>query len=298
MLYDLCFAWNWEYDADFAALLAGACRDSGLTLLEVTPETIEPVIFKLDAQEDSFRALFDRASDSDERFYPLAHLAERCAAWSLNQRWLAQRLWNKADCHFTLIRAGLQTPHTIVLPSFIEQPDLSPVELALLGENFNIKPAHGGGGEGVVTGATHWQQILEVRGQYPHDQYLLQSHITPARLGGREAWFRILFACGRVYPCWWDTGTHVYTPVSAVDEAEYALQPLREMAHTIASVCPLDIFSTEVARTEEGSFVVVDYVNDPIDLRLRSNAEDGVPDVVVQNIAATVVEQVGRRIAR
>ena len=35
--YDLCVAWNWEYDADFIALLEGGCKSKGLSMLQVTP---------------------------------------------------------------------------------------------------------------------------------------------------------------------------------------------------------------------------------------------------------------------
>jgi len=32
----------------------------------------------------------------------------------------------------------------------------------------------------------------------------------------------------------------------------------------------------------------VDYVNDPIDLRLQSRAVDGVPDFIVEDVAARI----------
>jgi hypothetical protein len=38
--------------------------------------------------------------------------------------------------------------------------------------------------------------------------------------------------------------------------------------------------------------MVVDYVNDPIDLRLQSKATDGVPDQIVSHIAESLVERV------
>jgi hypothetical protein len=54
----------------------------------------------------------------------------------------------------------------------------------------------------------------------------------------------------------------------------------------------LDLFSTEIALTLDGLFMVVDYVNDPIDLRLQSKATDGVPDQIVSHIAESLVERV------
>ena len=37
--------------------------------------------------------------------------------------------------------------------------------------------------------------------------------------------------------------------------------------------------------TPDGSFVIVDYVNDVLDLRLQSKTPDGVPDDIVHDIA-------------
>jgi hypothetical protein len=57
----------------------------------------------------------------------------------------------------------------------------------------------------------------------------------------------------------------------------------------------LDIFSTEIALTPEGEFVAVDYINDSIDLRAKSKAVDGVPDIVLSYIANALVELVVRK---
>jgi len=54
------------------------------------------------------------------------------------------------------------------------------------------------------------------------------------------------------------------------------------------------LFSTEIAYTPEGKFVVIDYVNDQIDLRLQSGSAEGVPDSVVHQVADRLVEHVIR----
>jgi len=56
------------------------------------------------------------------------------------------------------------------------------------------------------------------------------------------------------------------------------------MTETVARISRLDLFSTEIALTSDGTFVVVDFVNDQIDLRLRTKARDGVPDEIVRDI--------------
>jgi hypothetical protein len=50
------------------------------------------------------------------------------------------------------------------------------------------------------------------------------------------------------------------------------------------------LFSTEITLTPDGRFVIVDYVNDPIDLRLQSKAFDGVPNDIVRDITERLAE--------
>jgi hypothetical protein len=117
-------------------------------------------------------------------------------------------------------------------------------------------------------------------------------------LAGRPAWFRVLFCAGRVYPFWWDPGTHVYQPVKEEEAARHGLAPVEATTRRIAQVCGLDLFSTEIALTADGLFVVVDYVNNPIDLRLQSAAADGVPDETIRDIASRLADLVWQHKAR
>ncbi|MGB9880013.1 MAG: hypothetical protein ACPLRM_04550, partial [Anaerolineae bacterium] len=128
-------------------------------------------------------------------------------------------------------------------------------------------------------------EVLTARQTYPQEGYLLQARVVPAQLGARPAWFRIIYCIEQIYPCWWDVQSHQYTPLSAVEETQYALTPLRHITAQIASLCGLELFSTEIALSINGSFLAVDYVNDPIDLRLQSKTSDGVPDDIVRGIA-------------
>ena len=73
------------------------------------------------------------------------------------------------------------------------------------------------------------------------------------------------------------------------EEKLFELERLCEVTERIARVCKLDWFSTEIALTNEGKLVVVDYVNDGIDTRLQSRAVDGVPDEVMKKITEGLV---------
>jgi hypothetical protein len=99
----------------------------------------------------------------------------------------------------------------------------------------------------------------------------------------------VLYCNGAIYPCWWDQHTHVYARVTAEEKSCFGLRSLREVPVRIAQICGLHLFSTEIALTEEGNFLAVDYVNDPVDLRLQSKAADGVPDSYVESLAARLV---------
>ncbi len=290
--YDLCLAWNWEYDAGFVGLLEEACNRRGLTLFQVTPHNLDLALAALRNGEVHFRAFLDRASDSDPRFQPLADWARVHASLRINPQEQARWAWDKATMHLEFLSSGIETPYTLLLAPYTQQPHLPPLDLSPLGGSFAIKPASTGGGAGVVLEATTLEQALSARQQFPDEKYLLQAHVSPQVLEGRAAWFRVLVCEGAVYPCWWDQRTHVYTRVTAEETARFGLRGLREVPRRIAQVCGLRLFSTEIAQMADGRFIVVDYVNDPVDLRLRSEAADGVPDAIVENIAGRLARLV------
>jgi hypothetical protein len=283
--YDLCFAWNWEYDADFAEILNGSCQAQGLSILQVTPNNLHSVMNDLVNNQITFAAYFDRASDSDPNFNSLVLWARQQSILRINPFRLARRAWNKAAMHQKLLEAGLYAPFTMVLPSYWDRPSLDPLNLNALGEIFTIKPAHGGGGVGVIIDATCWEQVLTARQEYPNDQYLLQEHVFPVTLDERQAWFRVIYCAGEVFPCWWDPHSHLYTALNEDEINNFNLHALLKISHTIAGICQLELFSTEIAMNASGHFAIVDYVNDPIDLRPQSKAAEGVPDQVLWSLA-------------
>src|SRR4030042_921488 len=99
---------------------------------------------------------------------------------------------DKMTMHHALINAGVQTPHTIFLPSFVVQPEIHPIDLGALKGKFIIKPAHGAGGQGVKVEADSWDTVLEARREFPDEIYLLQVNVVPGVLNNRPSWFRVL----------------------------------------------------------------------------------------------------------
>jgi hypothetical protein len=286
--YDLCFAWNWEYDADFLGLLDAACAARGLTLLNASARNLAEILLRLAGREAGFRVFLDRASEANPAYLPLVGVARDLGARRLNPRELADRAYDKAFMQRAFLEADIPTPQTIILPAWDDQPDLPAPDLTPLGGSFAVKPALGGGGEGVVTEVTSIEQALVERRQFPEQKYLLQAHVAPRSLDGLPAWFRVIYCLGEIYPCFWNVKTHIYTTLTVEAETRLELGTLRQVTERIAHVCCLDLFSTEIALTEAGDYFVVDYVNDPIDLRLQSHALDGVPDFIIENIAARI----------
>ncbi|HSQ38981.1 MAG TPA: hypothetical protein VLM78_02375 [Anaerolineales bacterium] len=291
-IYDLCLAWNWEHDADFLRVLDNTCAARGLTLLNVSAQNLDEVLTRLARREAGFRLLCDRASEADPAYLPLVDIASALGARRLNPRELADRAYDKAALHHAFRDDGIPTPQTVILPAFHAQPDLPSIDLGLLGIPFTVKPAHGGGGVGVITDVSTREQVQAARTQFPEQQYLLQEHVTPKLVDGLPAWFRIIYCLGKIHPCFWDVTTHVYAPLPAEAENRLGLGSLREVTNRIARLCRLDLFSTEIALTGENRLLVVDYVNDPIDLRLQSRALDGVPDFIIEDIATRIVEEI------
>lgn len=291
---DVCVAWITEQDAFFMRLFDEACRARGLSVVQATPASRDRIIAELAAGELGFGVLFDRASDEDLGFLPLVVWAGDRGAQSLNPYVRARRAADKAATHRDLV-AKVNTPHTIVVPPYCECPELAELDFGPLGPAIIMKPAHGGGGEGVVDLKAAEGSVQAARQQFPEDSYLIQARVVPAQLGNRPAWFRVVHVAGRAFPFWWDPRTHVYAAVTVAEENYFGLRPLQAITARIAEICGLCLFSTEIARRADGEFQVVDYVNDPIDLTPRSALPSGVPDEALGFIAEDLADWIAAR---
>ncbi|MGB9592399.1 MAG: hypothetical protein ACPL1K_07765, partial [Candidatus Kryptoniota bacterium] len=241
----------------------------------------------------------DRASDVDDNCEELVNLLHHRHRYIINDPKQIKHASDKASMHLEFITAGIFVPYTIIISPYNRQREvkLSLSELARLGRPFIIKPANTtGGGIGVVTGAESLQDVIETRQHNRDDKYLLQEKIEPMIINGRRAWFRSFYACGKVFEVWWDDLTHVYERVTDSDYREYKLHEVSALTEKIHNVCGLDFFSTEVALTSNGKFIVIDYVNEMPDMRLKSLNYDGVPDNVVVDICRELAKGISRAV--
>jgi hypothetical protein len=286
--YDLIITHDWEYDRDFVRLVDAAARVRSLASLLVAPGDAARAVADLRSGIIDLGVLLDRASGSSPEFIEFQALAVekgRDVIEPLERiRWAS----DKATMHLEFLSAGLSTPHTVILPSFASQAEvrLAPGDLAPLGVPFVIKPANTTGGSlGVIANASRAADVLAARRTYPADKYLVQEKVVPLVRDGRRFWFRGFYVLGEVHLTWWDDRTHLYAELPYDQIFGYGLMPIYAIVRTIARISRLRFFSTEVAQDVRGRFVVVDYVNEICDMRLRSAHADGVPDAVVQRIA-------------
>ncbi len=294
--YDLAITHDWEYDRDFVRLVAGSARSRGLDTVLIAPADARRALEDFRSGALDFRVLLDRASGSSPEFVELQALAlqgGRDVIDGLDKiRWAS----DKATMHLEFLSAGINTPHTVILPAYAAQPDilLTARELAPLGVPFVIKPANTTGGSlGVVADAAGLADVLEARRSYPADKYLLQEKVIPEVRDGRRFWLRGFYVLGEVYLTWWDDRSHIYAEIGYDEAARHGLIPIYGIVRTIARVSRLRFFSTEVAMDVAGRLVVVDYVNEICDMRLRSVHADGVPDAIVARIADRIAAYAG-----
>lgn len=294
--FDLAISYTWIYDKEFIDLVEKIFQDDGYTTFIIQRFNVHEVIDLLRNKKLSFIAYLDRASDEDPQFEPISKILSRRKCFIINPQSKVKKATNKFLMHKKLDRKNLILPKTFILPAYDKEENLSISEgdLNILKRPFIIKPAiFSGGGEGVVSNGMTLEQIQNERMRSHQEQYLVQEKIHPRTIEGKRAWFRVFWAFGKVIPTWWDDHTHIYDLVTTAQIKKYNLLPLFRISRRLARLNGLDYFSTEIALTKRRHFVLIDYVNDQCDMRLKSNHPDGVPDVVV----AQFIKSMKRKIA-
>ncbi len=286
-IFDLGLAIVWEYDEDLVGLIEETLYRYGISTYVIRYDNLKDAKEKILNRKIGFNFYLDRAWDVDEGFEELGKILNRRKTLIFNPYKNVLHAIDKASMHLEFITAGLNVPYSIIIPPQKEKEEIyiSVDDLAKLGRPFIIKPCNNtGGGSGVVTGAETLKEIFDERLMNSNDKYLLQQKIFPTMLDRRRAWFRGFWAFGKVIPVWWDDQTHIYDVLTQEDLVNYNLFKLNRIIKKIANMIHLDFFSTEIVLTSENKFVVIDYVNDQCDMRIKSKHIDGVPDEIVSQI--------------
>ena len=290
--FDLAVSWDWEFDAEFIRILEHRVLARALRIYSISHHNVAETTHRIHRGELAFGTLLDRSTETDEHFASLMRALRKTPTAFINPPEALVHANDKATMHLEFLSAGIHVPFTIIVSPYNKKRELelSLTDLAQLGRPFIIKPANTtGGGIGVVLGAESLKDIIESRQHHKNDKYLLQERIVPLRLDGQKAWFRVFWVFGHIIPCWWDDETHIYGITSNDDIIRHGLNQLITVTESIARVCGLNFFSSEIAIADGRRFIVVDYVNDICDMRLQSKHADGVPDAVVDDVALHIV---------
>lgn len=293
--FDLGIAFVWEYDEDFINLIEERLHQSDISTYRINYYNLYETAEKIYNRKLGFSFYLDRASDVDEDFEQMGKIISRRKTEILNPYKKVNHAIDKASMHLEFMTHGIIVPYSIIIPPHSEKEDilLSVEDLTILGRPFIIKPCNTtGGGIGVVTGAETLWEVLEERMTNTDDKYLLQEKIFPSIIEGRRAWFRCFYAFGKAIPVWWDDLTHLYEELTQEQINNFALKKLSRITQSIAKITGLDFFSTEIVLTDKQQFVVIDYVNDQCDMRMKSKHIDGVPDAVVIQIVEALRKKI------
>lgn len=285
--FDLAIAYDWEFDVEFISAIEKTMQQLGFSTYVITDKNISEVTESVKQRRLSFRCLLDRASDVNDNFIELNRILTKKRAYVFNPHKIVEHAIDKANMHLEFITSGINVPYSIIIPPHSQAKEIfiSINDLEILGRPFIIKPCNTtGGGMGVVKGAESLKEVLNARQKHSNDKYLIQEKIYPKMLDGKRAWFRCYWAFGKTICVWWDDETHIYNQLHDFEVEEFGLKKLFLITRTIHRLTLLDFFSTEIALTEKNKFVVIDYVNDQCDMRLKTLHTDGVPDNVVSEI--------------
>jgi hypothetical protein len=295
--YDLTMTHKLDADDFFIHRIQQHCAERGLNFFLIEPEWVETFYEKFRQRKIWSRVLLNMHSEHhqpEDVFHRLVNLAFETKTRIIDPPDMALAAFDKARLHPRLLSAGFELPYTLIVPQK-EAADfvLSESQLANLGVPFVIKPSLGYGKRGVILDAVGQGDLARSAREWPGSHYLLQRRIVPRRLGDSPAYFRVFHVFGSVWFCWWNCYTDQYRALTEAEMEMHSLQPLRTIICRLAELTKMKFFSTEIAQTDSGEFVLIDYVNDQCHMLTQSASPAmGVPDEIVAAIARRLVDGV------
>ncbi len=288
--YDVALAFDCQVEDYFSLRVRERCVDYGLSFFLVDHIWVDEFLEKLRAGQIAVRFLLDMASDSThpdtDAFYQLAKTVKARGGHVVDDPDASLVATSKARFHHDLLENGVGLPFTVMVKrDQIGLFRLAPEERQRLATPFVIKPGWDFGHHGVILDATSEDDLLRSAAQSASDTFLIQELVQPKRLDSHVAWFRVFYVVGEVIPCWWEPPHATYQLVTPYEKRAYHLNPLEHMVRKIARLSGMDFFSTEIALTQDGHFLAIDYLNDQCDMNTKSYYTSGVPDAVVRRIA-------------
>ena len=292
-----------DSDDFFIHCIQRHCAEAHLNFFLIEPLWVEAFHLYMQFGEVWPRVLLNMHSEHhqpEEIYHRLIRLAAEKHCQVIDPPEVAQTVFDKARLHPLLLAAGLKVPATIIVPrQKAADFRLTEADSGALGSPFVVKPAMGYGRGGLVLDATTEKDVLRSIASWPDTNYLLQRRIVPREIKGAPAYFRVYFVFGSVWCSWWNCYTDTYRLVMPQEAAELNLKPLEQIIRQVAALTGMNFFSSEIAQTDVGEFVLIDYVNDQCHMLSQSaNPRIGVPDELVAAVAKRLVEGVRELIAR
>jgi hypothetical protein len=271
------------------------CAERRLNFFLIEPLWVETFLEKLLSGQVATRVLLNMHSehhDPTEVYHRLVRAAHERGTAVIDPPDVALAAFDKGRVHPRLAAAGLPVPPTVVVRGSDRTGfHLSEAEKEMLGVPFIVKPSVGYGRRGVVTDARSEADIERSAAIWPGADYLLQRVIVPRQIHEEPAYFRVYYVFGSTFCVWWNCYTDRYRSMASGEEEAHGLGPLRTLVQRVAELTGMRFFSTEVALTEAGEFVLIDYVNDQCHMLCQSaSPRIGVPDDLVAAIAQRLVE--------
>ncbi|MDB6039646.1 MAG: hypothetical protein JWM99_3487 [Verrucomicrobiales bacterium] len=228
----------------------------------------------------------------EENYHRLVRLAHHKGVRVIDPPEVALAACDKARLHPRLVENGFNVPATIIVPrEDVPAFRLTQEQKEMLGLPFVIKPSLGYGRKGVILDAQDEEDLKRSFGAWDNPFYLLQPRIVAGTIGNCPAYFRVYYAFGSIWSCWWNCFTDQYRIVTEKDIEQFGLAALPEIVQRLATLTGMTFFSTELSQVENGAFVLIDYVNDQCHMLSQSASPSmGVPDQVVAAIAKRLVE--------
>lgn len=302
-VYDLVMTHKLDSDDFFIHRVQRHCAEWGLNFFLIEPLWVARFYDLYARHEIWARVLLNMHSEHhlpDDIYHRLVLLAHHQSTQVIDPPDTAQAAFDKSRMHQTLLQHGFQLPYTVIVPqSTAATLALSEEQKSKLGSPFVIKPSHGYGRKGVVLDARDERDLTRSLSAWPNPAYLLQNKIVPKLLGQNPAYWRVFYVFGDVWICWWNCFTDKYSVTTAAELEQYSLAPLERIVRKIAEITRMNFFSSEIAQTAQGEFVLIDYVNDQCHMLSQSaHPGMGVPDGVVAAIAKRLVEATAKMIGR
>jgi hypothetical protein len=290
-----------DTDDYFIHCIQRLCAEARLNFFLIEPMWVEPFLASMQQGKVWPRALLNMHSEHHEPgdiFHRLVKLAAELKSHVIDPPDRAQAAFDKARLHPRLVEQGFPVPWTVVVPK--TRPDgwqLTESERAALGTPFIIKPSMGYGRRGLVMDATSEADLARSQSTWDDQNYLFQKRVVPRERNGEPVYFRAFHVFGAVYVTWWNCYNDHYRLPLQDERAELGLDQVEELTRRLAELTAMQFFSTEIAQTEAGEPVLIDYVNDQCHLVSQSaHPQMGVPDELIAEIARQIVQAVAQQV--